>query len=492
MRISSLTLGLVDTNTYFIENDKAVILIDPSGESEKIIKKLNQINKPLKAILLTHAHFDHIGAVDDIVDRFDVPVYMHEAEFDFLKDPVKNGADKFKQYGLPIITSKVTPEKLNEGSTEIEGFKFNVLHTPGHSPGSLTYVFDEFAVVGDTLFNNGIGRTDLYKGDYETLVDSIQEIINKAIEMKASDVHFIPVKNEVSIKFRINDNLEQYEQIGNSIYQKLLVYMKFQAGLDVSTQQVAQSGRYSYHFNKIYFLRISTLPLSLGQESCVIRIVPQFFQQQKSTYKFNDFKHLMNKKQGLLLFSGPTGSGKSTLMYQMVSYANKALNLNVISIEDPVEMQIPGIVQINVNDKAGINYVNSFKAILRCDPDVILIGEIRDKDVAKCVIQASLSGHLVLTTLHATDCKGAILRLLEMGISVQELIQATNLIINQRLVTTIKQQRQLVCEILSQQQLRYFFSHNHSLPSSFKNLEDKLDDMTKAGVICETTMDKYI
>ena len=299
--------------------------------------------------------------------------------------------------------------------------------------------------------------------------------------MKASDVHFIPVKNEVSIKFRINDNLEQYEQIGNGIYQKLLVYMKFQAGLDVSTQQVAQSGRYSYHFNKIYFLRISTLPLSLGQESCVIRIVPQFFQQQKSTYKFNDFKHLMNKKQGLLLFSGPTGSGKSTLMYQMVSYANKALNLNVISIEDPVEMQIPGI-----------NYVNSFKAILRCDPDVILIGEIRDKDVAKCVIQASLSGHLVLTTLHATDCKGAILRLLEMGVSVQELIQATNLIINQRLVTTNKQQRQLVCEILSQQQLRYFFSHNHSLPSSFKNLEDKLDDMTKAGVICETTMDKYI
>lgn len=95
----------------------------------------------------------------------------------FLKDPVKNGADKFKQYGLPIITSKVTPEKLNEGSTEIEGFKFNVLHTPGHLPGSLTYVFDEFAVVGDTLFNNGIGRTDLYKGDYETLVDSIQDKI---------------------------------------------------------------------------------------------------------------------------------------------------------------------------------------------------------------------------------------------------------------------------------------------------------------------------
>ncbi|MBO1197941.1 MBL fold metallo-hydrolase [Staphylococcus simiae] len=177
MRISSLTLGLVDTNTYFIEDDKSVILIDPSSESEKIIKKLNQINKPLKAVLLTHAHYDHIGALDDIIEKYDVPVYMHEEEFDFLKDTKKNGADKFKQFGLPSITSSAKPKSLSEGSADIAGFKFDVLHTPGHSPGSLTFVFDQFAVVGDTLFNNGIGRTDLYKGDYETLIDSIQDKI---------------------------------------------------------------------------------------------------------------------------------------------------------------------------------------------------------------------------------------------------------------------------------------------------------------------------
>ncbi|MCD8853382.1 MBL fold metallo-hydrolase [Staphylococcus epidermidis] len=175
MRISNLTLGIVDTNTYFIENEENVILIDPSSESQKIIKKLNQINKPLKAILLTHAHYDHIGALDDIIEKYQVPVYMSKDEFDFLTDPDKNGSSKFTQYGLSKIESHANPLSLSEGSAEIEGFKFKVLHTPGHSPGSLSFVFNDFAVVGDTLFKNGIGRTDLYKGDYETLIDSIKD-----------------------------------------------------------------------------------------------------------------------------------------------------------------------------------------------------------------------------------------------------------------------------------------------------------------------------
>ncbi|NWN84860.1 MAG: MBL fold metallo-hydrolase [Staphylococcus sp.] len=177
MQISSLALGLVKTNTYFIENEKSVILVDPASDYDLIKKKLNQINKPLKAILLTHAHFDHIGALDDVVAKYQVPVYMHRLEFDFLTDIYKNGSEKFKQYGLEPITSNVSPNQLDEGSVEIEGFQFNVLHTPGHSPGSLSFVFDEFAVVGDTLFKQGIGRTDLYKGDYETLVASILDKI---------------------------------------------------------------------------------------------------------------------------------------------------------------------------------------------------------------------------------------------------------------------------------------------------------------------------
>ncbi|PNZ27097.1 competence protein ComGA [Staphylococcus petrasii] len=319
-----------------------------------------------------------------------------------------------------------------------------------------------------------------------------KEIVNKAISKNASDIHFIPAEDEVYIKFRVNDNLELYETFKISIYQKLLVYMKFQAGLDVSTQQIAQSGRYTYQAKGLYYLRISTLPLSLGTESCVIRIIPQYFQSKKEYKDFKDFKHLMNKKQGLILFTGPTGSGKSTLMYQMVLYAYEKLNLNVITIENPVEQLLKGITQVSINKKAGIDYISSFKAILTCDPDVILIGEIRDAEVAKCVIQASLSGHLVLSTMHSSNCKGAILRLLEMGISIQEISQAINLISNQRLITTLSNQRQLVCELINNNQIQYFFEHNNTLPKNFNNLKDKLLLMSKEGTICEETADKYL
>ncbi|UDI78181.1 type II/IV secretion system protein [Staphylococcus taiwanensis] len=319
-----------------------------------------------------------------------------------------------------------------------------------------------------------------------------QEIVNKAISRNASDIHFIPSEDEVHIKFRVNDYLELYETFKITVYQKLLVYMKFKAGLDVSTHQIAQSGRYTYHSKSIYYLRISTLPLSLGSESCVIRIIPQYFQVKKEFKDFRDFKHLMNKKQGLILFTGPTGSGKSTLMYQMVLYAYKELNLNVITIENPVEQILRGVTQISINKKAGIDYLNSFKAILRCDPDVILIGEIRDAEVAKCVIQASLSGHLVLSTMHSNNCKGAILRLMEMGISIQEISQSINLISNQRLITTLNNQRKLVCELIDQKQIQYFFEHNNTLPKSFNNLRDKLLSLSKEGTICEEIANKYI
>ncbi|MCE5089780.1 competence type IV pilus ATPase ComGA [Staphylococcus devriesei] len=319
-----------------------------------------------------------------------------------------------------------------------------------------------------------------------------QEIINKAISENASDIHFIPCEEEVHIKFRVNDCLELYDIFNMKIYQKLLVYMKFQAGLDVSSHQIAQSGRYTYQSKSIYYLRVSTLPLSLGIESCVIRIIPQYFQCKKEYKDFKDFKYLMNKKQGLILFTGPTGSGKSTLMYQMVLYAHEELNLNVISIENPVEQLIKGITQVSINKKAGIDYVNSFKAILRCDPDVILIGEIRDAEVAKCVIQASLSGHLVLSTMHSSNCKGAILRLLEMGVSVQEISQAINLISNQRLITNNKNQRQLVCEIINNNQIQYFFEHNNTLPNNFNHLEDKLLSLSRERTICEDIANKYI
>lgn len=319
-----------------------------------------------------------------------------------------------------------------------------------------------------------------------------KNVINKAIDSETTDVHFIPSEQEVYIKFRIQDNLILQDTIQLELYRKLLTYMKYQAGLDVSNHNTAQSGRYIYKMKQLFYLRISTLPLSLGNESCVIRIIPQYFQKQSHGSGIKSLYRLMNKKQGLILFSGPTGSGKSTLMYHMVMYAKEQLDLNIITVEDPVEQLIKGVTQVSINEKAGINYETSFKAILRCDPDVILIGEIRDASIAKYVIQASLSGHLVLSTIHANDCKGALLRLREMNISVQEICQSIKSIINQRLVTTSQHNRKLIYEQLNQQDINYFFDNNHSLPKDFNNLSYYLNRMSRAGVICEGTVDRYI
>lgn len=167
-----------------------------------------------------------------------------------------------------------------------------------------------------------------------------KNVINKAIGREATDVHFIPSEQEVYIKFRIQDNLILQDTIQLELYKKLLTYMKYQAGLDVSNHNTAQSGRYIYKMKQLFYLRISTLPLSLGNESCVIRIIPQYFQKQSHGSSIKSLYSLMNKKQGLILFSGPTGSGKSTLMYHMVMYAKEQLDLNIITVEDPVELFI--------------------------------------------------------------------------------------------------------------------------------------------------------
>lgn len=318
-----------------------------------------------------------------------------------------------------------------------------------------------------------------------------EKIISDAIKNGASDIHFIPLEREISIKFRVYDELEKYEMLEMKTYSKLLTFMKFLAGLDVSTYHQAQSGQTTFKYKMLYNLRISTLPLSLGIESCVIRVTPQYFRQDVNNEGPRHFYHLMNKKQGLILFTGPTGSGKSTMMYEMVAFAQKKMNLNIITVEDPVEKRISGITQISVNEKAGINYESSFRAILRCDPDIILIGEIRDASIAKCVIHAALSGHLVLSTLHANDCEGALLRLLEMGITEQEAQQAITLISNQRLITSKKGSRELAYESLSQSDIQYFFRNNQTMPKSFIKLSKILCKMSEEGVICEDVFKRY-
>ncbi|MDW0117344.1 MBL fold metallo-hydrolase [Sporosarcina thermotolerans] len=175
LKIRTYPLGPIQTNCYIVKDSEGqCLVVDPGEEGSRIIQKIENMNgKPL-AILLTHAHFDHIGAVDEVRDHFSIPVYIHREEQYWLMNPDLNGSSRYP--GLPLVSNKAADHFLQEGQITIGPFQFEIRHTPGHSPGSVSFIFKDaqFAIVGDTLFKQSIGRTDLPNGDTNMLLNSIQ------------------------------------------------------------------------------------------------------------------------------------------------------------------------------------------------------------------------------------------------------------------------------------------------------------------------------
>lgn len=276
---------------------------------------------------------------------------------------------------------------------------------------------------------------------------SIEKVANllmeQAIKLNATDIHIIPRQEDYLTQFRLYGRLTPHRPIPVKIGERLVSHFKFMASLDIGEKRKPQSGSFQLSIpHHKTSLRISTLPTANSKESLVIRILSnkQTFSIDQMSLFPNSAKKLMSllmHSHGLLLFTGPTGSGKSTTMYTLVEKcANRDLR-NVITLEDPVEIKNEHFLQVQVNEKAGITYSNGLKAILRHDPDIIIVGEIRDKETAEIAVRAAMTGHLVLSTLHTRDAKGAIYRLLEFGIKQNELEQTLVGITAQRLVTLI-------------------------------------------------------
>ncbi|MGE8204503.1 competence type IV pilus ATPase ComGA [Heyndrickxia sp. NPDC080065] len=266
-------------------------------------------------------------------------------------------------------------------------------------------------------------------------------LLGQALKLNATDVHIIPRQEDYHVQFRFNGRLSPYRDLSTEIGDRLISHFKFMASMDISERRKPQSG--SFHLfvqQKKTSLRISTLPTALSKESLVIRILPQDHSLTideislfpTSTKKL---KALLMHSHGMIIFTGPTGSGKTTTMYALVEHCSNQLMRNVITLEDPVEQQNGSFLQVQVNEKAGITYSTGLKAILRHDPDIIMVGEIRDSETAKIAIRAALTGHLVLSTLHTRDAKGAIYRLLEFGVNWHDIEQTLIAVTAQRLVT---------------------------------------------------------
>lgn len=272
------------------------------------------------------------------------------------------------------------------------------------------------------------------------IVRDINRLIQRAISCGASDIHFEPnADNGVTVRFRVSGMLETAHNFSAEQTAQVIARIKLIAKLDIAERRLAQNGRFNFAASgKNIDFRVSTLPLHNG-ESIVLRLLELSLGQAKlSDLGFRDsiankLEIAAQQQQGLIVVTGPTGSGKSTTLYSLLNLLNKP-EKKVISIEDPVELNVAGVNQIQVDDEHGISFAESLRSVLRQDPDVIMVGEIRDTETAQLAAQAALTGHLVLTTLHTSSAIGAITRLQNLGLP-DYLINATLIgVVAQRLV----------------------------------------------------------
>ena len=274
------------------------------------------------------------------------------------------------------------------------------------------------------------------------LIKLVNLLIVQAIKERSSDIHIEPEESKLRVRYRVNGILKEQNSPPRNLHASIVSRIKVMAQMDVSEKRVPQDGRFVVKVgNMDVDVRASTLPTIHG-EKVVLRVLDRrnlvvglpnlgFDDQTK-----RDFEAMIRKPEGLILITGPTGSGKTTTLYAALNEI-KSLEKNIITIEDPVEYSIPLVNQVQINDKAGLSFASALRSILRQNPDIIMVGEIRDAETAQMAVRAALTGHLVLSTIHTNDAAGAVARLLDMG--VEDYLVASCLlgVLAQRLVRTI-------------------------------------------------------
>ncbi len=267
-------------------------------------------------------------------------------------------------------------------------------------------------------------------------------ILNQAIKMRASDIHIEPFEEYVLIRYRIDGELHDSRRISTGVYQTLCSRLKLLSGIDIAEKRIPQDGKIQFKARDAsYDLRVSTLP-TLHGEKMVIRILyKEESQISLEDLGFNilgesSLSSCMKKNHGIILVTGPTGSGKTTTLYALLKETD-VYRKNVITIEDPVEITFDRINQVNVNVKAGLTFASGLRSILRQDPNIIILGEIRDEETAQIATRAAITGHLVISTLHTNDAASSITRLMDMGVPKYLVADSVIVCIAQRLVRRI-------------------------------------------------------
>jgi type IV pilus assembly protein PilB len=278
--------------------------------------------------------------------------------------------------------------------------------------------------------------------DDAPIVKLVNQIVAQAIEDGASDIHFEPDTRDLRVRFRIDGVLQETMTVPRRMVAGLISRLKIMSEIDIAERRLPQDGRMGMTVDGHRVdLRVVTLP-SVHGESVVVRILDKdavimdLDSLGMAEHEHERFARSFTRAHGAVLVTGPTGSGKSTTLYGALNVINTP-EKNIITIEDPVEYQLPGVTQIQVNPKAGLTFANGLRSMMRADPDVIMVGEIRDRETAQIAVESSLTGHLVLSTLHTNDAPTAITRLIEMGIEPFLVASAVDCVVAQRLARTL-------------------------------------------------------
>ena len=294
--------------------------------------------------------------------------------------------------------------------------------------GELTGLDDE---------NSQLGATSAVVDD-APIVRFVNALITQAVQDRASDIHIEPQERDVRIRYRVDGVLHEVTTQSRRIVAGVVSRLKIMADLDIAERRIPQDGRLSLRAaGRVIDLRLSTLPTVFGE-----KVVMRILDKSSVLMELSDlgflpdnyarFERSFRKPYGMILVTGPTGSGKSTTLYATLNVINNP-GVNIVTVEDPVEYRLPGINQVQVNPKAGLVFSKALRSILRQDPDIVLIGEMRDHETAQIGMEAALTGHLVLSTLHTNDAPSAVTRLSEMGIEAFLVASAVDVVLAQRL-----------------------------------------------------------
>ncbi|MCK5111237.1 MAG: Flp pilus assembly complex ATPase component TadA [Arcobacteraceae bacterium] len=312
----------------------------------------------------------------------------------------------------------------------------------------------------------------------------IDLVIDNAIKDNATDIHITPDIDIFYISFRIDGVLSFYYVLPKTLMYHIISRIKILSSMDISEQRLPQDGSFSHIFNdEKYDFRVSSIPTDNG-ENIVMRILSSntsAFNIENLGFNDSDIdklKKLFNKPYGIVLITGPTGSGKTTTLYSLLRHVN-FIQKNILTIEDPIEYRFPFIKQTQINVKSGYTFDKAIRHFMRQDPDVMLVGEIRDKETAQLAVRASITGHLVLSTLHTNDAVGSIPRLIDLGIKEQILSSSVLAVLSQRLLRKLCTSCKKEYKITKKQLLEFGFDDDY-----LKELSDEISIFKKVG--CDT------